>query len=203
MSIYEQADPGMALSVEPIYEALQADLRRFVARRVDDPHAVDDILQDTYLRLHTHLASVRQPERLTSWVYQVARNAIHDHYRRGSRRPEPAELPEDLALPNESDDEAQRQLAQSLSRMVDCLPGKYREALVLTDLHGLSQQALADRLGLSLSGAKSRVQRAREQLKAALLDCCHVELDRLGQPIAFEPRCEACARPDYPAACEC
>jgi RNA polymerase sigma-70 factor, ECF subfamily len=77
----------MTLSVEPIYENLHADLRRFVARRVDDPHAVDDILQDTYLRLHTHLASVREPERLTSWVYQVTRTAIIDHYRRGQPRP--------------------------------------------------------------------------------------------------------------------
>lgn len=192
----------MALTIESIYATLQADLRRFVARRVDDPQAVDDILQDTYLRLHTHLASVRQPERLTSWVYQITRNAIHDHYRRGRRQPEPAELLDDTPQPEEPDDEAERQLAQSLSQMVDCLPDKYREALVLTDLHGLTQQALAGRLGLSLSGAKSRVQRARERLKVALLDCCHVELDRLGQVIGFEPRCEACAQPDYPAGCK-
>ncbi len=182
----------MTLSVEPIYETLHADLRRFVARRVDDPHAVDDILQDTYLRLHTHLASLREPERLTSWVYQVTRHAIIDHYRRAQRRPEAAELPDDLALPDEHDDEAERALARSLSAMVDCLPEKYREALVLTDLHGLKQQALANRLGLSLSGAKSRVQRAREQLKNIFLDCCHVELDRLGGVIGYEPRCREC-----------
>jgi RNA polymerase sigma-70 factor (ECF subfamily) len=181
----------MTLSVEPIYETLHADLRRFVARRVDDPYAVDDILQDTYLRLHTHLASLREPERLTSWVYQVTRHAIIDHYRRAQRRPEAA-LPDDLALPDEPDDEAERALARSLSAMVDCLPEKYREALVLTDLHGLKQQALANRLGLSLSGAKSRVQRAREQLKNIFLDCCQVELDRLGGVIGYEPRCREC-----------
>ncbi len=185
----------MPLSVEPIYENLHADLRRFVARRVDDPHAVDDILQDTYLRLHTHLASLREPERLTSWVYQVARHAIIDHYRRGSRQPTAVELPENLPQPDDTADDAERQLARSLAAMVDCLPDKYREALVLTELHGLKQQALADRLGLSLSGAKSRVQRAREQLKALYLDCCHVELDRLGGVVGFEPRCEACAGP--------
>ena len=186
----------MTLSVEPIYENLNADLRRFVARRVDDPHAVDDILQDTYLRLHTHLASVREPERLTSWVYQVTRNAIIDHYRRGQRRPAAAELPDDLPQPDEPADDAERQLASSLSAMVSCLPEKYREALVLTELHGLKQQVVADRLGLSLSGAKSRVQRAREQLKAIFLDCCHVELDRLGGVVGYEPRCEACSGPD-------
>lgn len=183
----------MLLSVEPIYETLHADLRRFVARRVDDPHAVDDILQDTYLRLHSHLASLRQPERLTSWVYTITRNVIIDHYRRTRHRPDGDELPEDLALPDEPDDEAERQLARSLSAMVDCLPKKYRQALVLADLRGLKQHELAERLGLSLSGAKSRVQRAREQLKAIFLDCCHVELDRLGGVIGYEPRCAECA----------
>lgn len=181
----------MTLSAEPIYENLHADLRRFVARRVDDPHAVDDILQDTYLRLHTHLSSLREPERITSWVYQITRNAIHDYYRQGQRRPV-AELPEDLAQPAETDD-PERELAHSLSAMVDCLPEKYREALVLTELQGLKQHELADKLGLSVSGAKSRVQRAREQLKAIYLDCCHVELDRLGGVVGYEPRCEACA----------
>jgi RNA polymerase sigma-70 factor (ECF subfamily) len=182
----------MTLSVEPIYENLHTDLRRFVARRVDDPQAVDDILQETYLRLHTHLGTLRQPERLTSWVYQVTRRAIIDHYRRGQRRPETAELPEDLPQPDEPQDEAERALARSLSAMVDCLPDKYREALVLTELQGLKQHELAARLGLSLSGAKSRVQRAREQLKQVFLDCCHVELDRLGGVIGYEPRCEDC-----------
>jgi RNA polymerase sigma-70 factor (ECF subfamily) len=182
----------MALNVEPIYEALHHDLRRFVARRVDDPHAVDDILQDTYLRLHTHLSTLRQPERLTSWVYQVTRHAIIDHYRRGQRRPPAVELPDDLAQPDDPNEDAERDLARSLAQMVDCLPEKYREALVLTDLNGLSQQALAEQLGLSLSGAKSRVQRAREQLRKVYLDCCHVELDRLGGVVGYEERCENC-----------
>ena len=51
---------------------------------------------------------------------------------------------------------------------------------------------LAERLGLSLSGAKSRVQRAREKLKQQLLECCHFELDRRGHIIDYQPRCQCC-----------
>ena len=80
--------------------------------------------------------------------------------------------------------------------MIDCLPEKYREALRLVDLQGLSRQLAADRLGLSLSGAKSRVQRARVQLKALYLDCCHVEFDRTGHVLGFEPHCADCADPN-------
>ena len=182
------------LTLEPIYATFDQDLRRFVARRVDNPAAVDDLLQDIYLRIHTHLPGLRDDARLAGWVFQIARNVIIDHYRR--QRPT-SDLLETLPSSDELEDDTAQRLAASLARMVDCLPAKYREALVLTDLQGLSQPALAERLGLSVSGAKSRVQRGRERLKAMLLDCCHVELDRTGQVLSYEARCPACAAPDY------
>jgi RNA polymerase sigma-70 factor (ECF subfamily) len=64
--------------------------------------------------------------------------------------------------------------------MVERLPQPYREAVELAEFEGLTQRALADRLGISLSGAKSRVQRAREQLRTMLLDCCRIETDARG-----------------------
>ncbi len=75
---------------------------------------------------------------------------------------------------------------------INCLPEKYRQALILTELQGLPQQALAERLGISLSGAKSRVQRGREKLRQALLDCCHFEFDRRGGIISYQARCPDC-----------
>ena len=71
-----------------------------------------------------------------------------------------------------------------------------RETVVLTEFDGLTQQELADRLGISLSGAKSRVQRGRAQLKQMLDDCCTFEFDRRGKVIDCTPRekagCEEC-----------
>jgi DNA-directed RNA polymerase specialized sigma24 family protein len=69
------------LSLEPIYAAIDADLRRLIARRVDDGAVVEDILQDTYLRIHTHLPNLRDTARLHGWVFQIARNAVADFYR--------------------------------------------------------------------------------------------------------------------------
>ena len=68
------------------------------------------------------------------------------------------------------------------------LARKYRDALIMTDLNGMTQQEAANRLGVSLSGAKSRVQRGRKQIKDMLLACCRVELDRLGGVVDFAPR---------------
>jgi RNA polymerase sigma-70 factor (ECF subfamily) len=70
-------------------------------------------------------------------------------------------------------------------RIVDRLPEPYRQALTLTAFEGLTQEQLAKRLGISLSGAKSRVQRGREQLKRMLLDFCDREF-------SHAPGCSPC-----------
>ena len=72
--------------------------------------------------------------------------------------------------------------------MIRTLPARYAEALLLTDIDGLTQAAAAERLGLSLSGMKSRVQRGRRLLKQTLLRCCAVELDRRGGVVDSYPR---------------
>jgi RNA polymerase sigma-70 factor, ECF subfamily len=77
------------------------------------------------------------------------------------------------------------QLADCCLRpMIEALPAIYRDALIMTDLEGLSQKALAEKLGISISGAKSRVQRAREKLKEEILNCCQYEFDKYGNIIS-------------------
>ncbi len=184
----------MNASAESVYNDFHGKLRAFTLQRVSDPDATDDILQDVYLKIHTHLEDLRESDRLESWIFQITRNAIADHYRRA--RPQD-ELPHSLPAPAEEEPDTASELAASIGDMLRCLPRKYREALELTDLQGLSQAELAARLGISLSGAKSRVQRAREQLKEALLDCCHFEFDRYGRVIDYHANCPECAA-DYP-----
>ncbi len=185
----------MDCTLEGVYEVFHTELRRFVLARVSDPAAADDILQDVYLRIHTHIDSVRDCSRLQAWVYQIARNAIIDHYR--GRRPA-AELPESVPVVEAScENDAECELMESLASMIDELPIKYRQALRLTVYEGLTQQEVAERLGISLSGAKSRVQRAREKLKDGLLNCCHFAFDRYGAVLDYQERCCCCttARP--------
>jgi hypothetical protein len=71
------------------------------------------------------------------------------------------------------------------------LPPRYRDALILTEWQGMSQDELAKKVGLSVSGAKSRVQRARSQLKQLLLDCCRFEIDRRGNVIDYTSRAKS------------
>jgi RNA polymerase sigma-70 factor (ECF subfamily) len=127
---------------------------------------------------------------MDSWVYQIARNLIVDYYR---RRKELVEIPENI--PAEADvpeDDLEAKLALSLEEMIAELPDSYRQALILTEYQGLSQKELAEKLGISLSGAKSRVQRAREKLRDMFLACCHFEMDRRGRIMDYYQRCCCC-----------
>jgi len=186
----------MSTTFDAIYLDFDAKLRRFIRGRVSDAATAEDILQDVYLRIHTHSDDLRHSDRLESWVYQITRNAITDFYRRA--RPQ-ADLPEFLPAPAAEEDGAMQVLAQSIQGMLDCLPEPYRQALILTDIQGMPQVELAAQLGLSVSGAKSRVQRARLKLKEAFLDCCHFEFDRRGMVIDYHPKCAQCAT-QYPCA---
>lgn len=182
----------MHASTEQIWENLNRPLLQFIRRRVPDEMVADDLLQDVYVKIHTRIDTLYDEARLQAWVYQIARNAIYDYYR--SQRPT-QEVSDDLVRPDDIEDaeDAEIKLARGLREMLRCLPDEYREALILTDLEGLTQQELAQRLGLSLSGAKSRVQRARKMLRDALLDCCHFQFDRYGKVIDYHPRCHCCA----------
>jgi len=121
----------------------------------------------------------------------MTRRAIIDFYRTRSqdRRPEP--LTDDLAQVDPPP-EVTVEIASWLRPMMEGLPESDRQALHLADIEGLPLKDLSFRLGLSLSGAKSRVQRARRRLKQILLDCCHVEMDPRGRAIGYTPRRENC-----------
>jgi RNA polymerase sigma-70 factor (ECF subfamily) len=84
--------------------------------------------------------------------------------------------------------------------MVERLPAAYREAVLLTEYEGLTQQELAEHADLSLSGAKSRVQRARKHLKEQLLACCEVQLDWAGHLVDYQPRSGSCAASTGPSS---
>jgi RNA polymerase sigma-70 factor (ECF subfamily) len=183
----------MNATLEQIWHEFAEKLGRYIRARVSDPATAEDILQDVFLRIQRRVGQLQDPAKLEGWIYLIARNAIIDHYR---TRKETVEVPETLPAEPDSDDGELDELKASFRRMIYSLPEPYREAVILTEFRGLTQQKLADRLGISLSGAKSRVQRGRAQLKQMLDECCTFEFDRRGKVIDCVPRgasgCQEC-----------
>ena len=176
---------------EAIWREFHERLRAFISRRAPQSADVDDILQEVFVRIHRNLSALRQRDRLPAWIFQITRNAIADHFRSDPRQTEAFSDDFDPAAPpTVGDEDLQRlsELSTCIEPMIAALPEPYREALVMTDLNGLTQREAADRSGLSFSGMKSRVQRARQQLKEVLLECCRIELDRRGGIVDYAPR---------------
>jgi RNA polymerase sigma-70 factor (ECF subfamily) len=178
--------------LELLWDQYSRRLLAFVRSRVGDDAEAEDILQEVFIRVHRNLCCLPEGEwqRPESWFYQIARNLIIDHFR---RQREMMAIPDNLpAEPDLPEDDPQALLAPSLKELIDALPEPYRQALILTEYQGLSQKQLAERTGLSLSGAKSRVQRARDKLRDMLLRCCHFEFDRRGHIVDYYELCRCC-----------
>jgi RNA polymerase sigma-70 factor, ECF subfamily len=179
------------LLVSPnLWHDVDARLRPFIARRVD-AQDVDDVLQDVFVRIHRGLASLRDEQRLTPWLFQIARNAIADNLRMRQRHPLATAAPDAPAPPPENLQE--HLLAACIADFVARLPSPYREAVTLVELQGLTIKEAAEMSNISVSGMKSRVQRGRTQLRAAFEACCQIALDVRGKVIDVTPRATCCA----------
>jgi len=179
----------MTLTLETIWQEFAEKLGQFIRARVSDPATAEDLLQDVFVKIQTRLDKLEDPAKLPSWLYLITRNTIIDHYR---TRKETTDVSDSLPAEPPEDDAEMAGLNAVFRRMVHRLPKPYRDALVLTEFEGLTQKELAERLDISLSGAKSRVQRAREQLKTMLHECCTFQFDGRGRVIQCQPRARQC-----------
>jgi RNA polymerase sigma-70 factor, ECF subfamily len=173
--------PGVAGDTSLMWAEFAGRLRAFVARRVPAGIEPDDVVQEVFLRVMRHLPTLRDAGRIEAWLFQIARNTLNDAMRARQRRGTRTD-PLEIDPPDETETEdvraAEAELAPCLTPMVAGLSQPYREAIELTSVHGLTQAEAAKRAGVSVSGMKSRVQRARDRLKGMLLRCCEVEVDR-------------------------
>lgn len=176
------------------WTTFEARLRRYVRRRLD-PASVDDAVGDILLRLaknQSELGAARNP---LAWAMRVAANVVTDHHRRRAaerRALSAVELEEDVQPLPEGSDTVASEFARCLIPFIHELPERYRDALLLVEIEGLTQAEAAARMGMSVSGMKSRVQRGRVKLKTALLRCCAVELDSRGGLIDYRRRSRGC-----------
>ncbi|MEH6358525.1 MAG: RNA polymerase sigma factor SigZ [Pseudomonadales bacterium] len=170
---------------EKIWYEYHTELAAFIRNRVAED-AVDDLLQDVFMKIHLRLDSLKDDAKLESWLYQITRNIITDYYR--SRRIT-EELPEWIEQPQPEEEESiKRELSSCLEPMIEALPDKYRNAIRAYEIERRTQQEVAELEGISLSGAKSRVQRGRTLLKDIFHDCCRFEINKHNQIVAYEEK---------------
>lgn len=174
----------------------EGELRAWLRGRLGNPHDAEDMLQELFLKAlrqdkqfcENEAAGRSFEERpignARAWLFEVSRNALADRLR---LKKEQVELPDDLV--HETDEPAAvDSLAACLPRALAELSEEDREAITLCDLEGLNQEDYARLKGLTLPGAKSRVQRARKRLREHLTGACQVRFDAAGKVCCFVPR---------------
>ena len=165
------------------WQVLGQRLGAYLGRRLP-AQDVDDVLQDVLLRIHRNVRYLSDDSRFGPWVYSVARNAVIDRLRK--THPVSADIDLDaVTAPADGDDE--HALIGCVTPFVARLPEAYRHAITLVELQGLSQADAAAIVGISLSGMKSRVQRARRMLRKMFEECCSLKFDARGRVTEAEP----------------
>ena len=170
------------MKIETLWAEYRSGLQAFLRSKVSDPTEAEDLLQDILIKTHQHLPSLQSETSVKPWLYQIARRTIVDFYRHSGRQPD---------LKHETlwyeDDDPTASLEQSLSRCVlpfiQALNNDQAELLTAIDINGESQKTAAERLGLSYSTLKSRVQKARQNLRNLFENCCQLSFDKHGNVI--------------------
>ncbi len=169
----------------PVFLQYEEQLKSFIRKRIADEEDSKDLLQQVLLKLYRHCEKLPEVKNMQAWLYQITRNTVNDYFKEAARRRGAVGEAVEAAveLPEEN---IHKEMAEYIRPMISMLPLKYARPLIMSDLDGIPQQEVADRLGLSLSGAKSRIQRAREKLRQIIIDCSLLELDRNGRLLSLE-----------------
>ncbi|WP_108868887.1 sigma-70 family RNA polymerase sigma factor [Aquimarina aquimarini] len=174
----------MKNEINTIWVDLHEEIYRFILEKIKDEQITKDIHQEVFLKIQTKIHQLQHSSKLTSWVYQITRNTIFDHFRKVKIKNLPID---DLDIPEvESDNFEYSKLSNCIAKKIENLTSIHKEVIVLTSFKNYSQKELAEHLKLSYSGTKSRVQKARRILKENILDCPNVESDNSGKLIDFE-----------------
>jgi RNA polymerase sigma-70 factor (ECF subfamily) len=166
-----------------IWNQTQDKLKSFVFRYTKDRALADDIIQDVFLKVHSKLGQLKESDKLIGWIFQITRNTITDYFRNKGKVISVKDI--DWDVENNSLNDC---VVTCLQDMMTTLPEKYRSALELTELKNLSQLELAKELNISYSGAKSRVQRARQMLKEKMDTAYNIKFDSYGNVIVCDDK---------------
>jgi RNA polymerase sigma-70 factor (ECF subfamily) len=167
---------GDASAFAVVHRALLPRLRAFLTRMTGSPTLADDLVQETFLRMHRARATFVAGGAVLPWAYAIARNVHLDHgrsarLRKTERLPsDPGAEPEDQSATDAESAAIAAQAARTVERVLARLPPQQREAFVLIRYEGLSVQDAAAILGATPTAVKLRAFRAYEALRAELAE---------------------------------
>jgi len=163
-----------------IHDQYYHRVRKFILTSVKDESVADDLIQETFIRIQENLDSVRDPAKISSWIFRIAYHLCQDHFRTLKKSSSHEEVHEGLANLHETPVQKkleQGEMSQCVQDQVNLLPESLRNVLIFADAMDFSHREIADILGLTVENVKVRLHRARKRLKAILKEKCTFEVD--------------------------
>ena len=172
---------GVSMDFWKIYDQYYNAVRKFILAYTKDEWVADDLIQETFIKVQKNLKSVKDPAKLSSWIFRIAYNLCHDHYRQAKRSSlNQRNIQQEIVSFKEAVVQKkleQQQMGQCVQDKMDLLPPDYRSVLILSDIMAFSHKEIAEILKISVSNVKVRIHRARKKFRAILEDHCSFEVD--------------------------
>jgi len=166
----ERYAAGEDAAFEELYDSLASRLYIYIRRHVRESHECDDLLQETFLRIHKARGAFVAGAAVVPWAFAIARRLVLDRARRDGRTPSISGVdPDAIAASDFTEDvvdarEGARRIARALARM----PDSQRSVFELLKADGLTLVEAAEALGISVTAVKLRAHRAYELIRTAL-----------------------------------
>ena len=163
-----------------IHDLYYHRVRKFILASVKNESVADDLVQETFIKIQENLDSVRDPEKISSWIFRIAYHLCQDHFRFLKKSSSREEIDDGLVTLQESlahKELEQREMSRCVQDKLSLLPETLRSVIIFADIMDFSHQEIADILELTVENVKVRLHRARKKLKAILEKECTFEVD--------------------------
>ena len=163
-----------------IHDQFYVRIKKFLLASVRDESVADDLVQDTFIRIQENLDSVKDPSKISSWIFRIAYNLCQDHFRSRKQSSSHEEIHDGLVNLQETPlhkKVEQGEMSRCVQDKLNLLPESLRSVLIFADVMEFSHQEIANILGLSVENVKVRVHRARKKFKKILEEKCTFEVD--------------------------
>ncbi len=176
--VVKRARAGSEEDFYQLYVAFSKPVYNFVWRLIGSVEDAEDLVQETFLKVHSELRNLRDPNQFRFWLYRIARNEVYQRLRRTQRTTEVSIDDEDAGYYNFLKDDIKQpdpekvalsgELNDVINQALQSLTPKYRDVFVMAVLQKMSYEDITKVVGRSLLSVKTDIYRARLMVKDAI-----------------------------------
>jgi RNA polymerase sigma-70 factor (ECF subfamily) len=167
--------------VSSLWIEYKSGLKYYILKKLKNEDLADELSHEVLMKIYNSCCSGNEIKNIKSWMYQIAHNTVIDYLK--SENKFTSEVTEKFELDKNNTYEEAEKFVEPLIKL---LPDKYALPLLLSDIEGITQIEVSQKMNLSLTATKSRIQRARKLLKEKIIECSNLEINAKGKPIYIE-----------------